>query len=92
MNKKIKIIILILSILTLTSLIYFTYDRINLPVTYNVCDINYSNCSIVAKFDDMDSCERHNEKAGWYCDTLTNSQNITCEVKRSAFVTSYCSK
>lgn len=61
------------------------------PIKLYNCEKGYKDCFAVAKYDDMYSCERANQKYGWYCDE-TDKSHIICEEKESLMVDSYCSK
>ncbi len=62
------------------------------PVEYKVCGVNYTDCSTIARFDDMGSCKTTEEKWSWYCDTITDPMNPKCQVKESNISTSLCSE
>ena len=61
----------------------------NLPVKFYLCQKGYTNCDLVAKFKDRQSCETTREKWGWYCDQ-TDKSKISCKEKDSVIVDSYC--
>jgi|SRR3989339_763352 len=61
------------------------------PIKYHICAKGYKDCKVYAKFDNMDSCQRHARLSGWYCDSR-DPKNIICEEKESEAVDSYCSK
>ena len=72
--------------------ILFFVDKFRFPVTYEVCNNLYEDCFAVAKFDDMESCQRASEVGDWLCDSLTDPENITCKPKHNSSVTSLCTK
>lgn len=90
MNYKLTTTFLTIAlVITLGALIH---QKQFLPVEFKVCNINYSDCSTIARFDNMDSCKTTEEKWSWYCDTITDPTNPKCQVKRSAISTSLCSE
>ena len=89
MKIKIITIIVVSSLIALIS--NFIYLRKTLPIEYYICDKGYTDCELIARFKDMDSCETTNQKWGWYCDQ-TDKSNIVCEERESFFVDSYCTK
>ena len=90
MNNKLTLAILVSVIILLGGLL--VYEKQSFPIKYNICDIAYSNCFVVAKFDDQDSCESAREKGSWYCDTVTDPAKPDCNVKKSGISTSFCSE
>jgi hypothetical protein len=68
------------------------FEKYAFPIKYKVCDTMYSNCSTIAKFKDMDSCETTKEKWSWYCDTVTNPIKPDCRVGKSLISTSICTE
>jgi len=84
-NKILKVVIGVLILI----IGYLLYERMKFPVLYSVCNAQYNDCTPVARFDDRDSCESANEKAGWYCDS-TDPLNIKCSAKKSTISTGTC--
>lgn len=67
----------------------YLIQKLSFPVAFKVCDLNYKNCQVIAKFKDRYDCEITKEYWGWYCDS-TNKNNITCKEKDSNPVSSFC--
>lgn len=68
------------------------HDKQSFPIKYKICDISHSDCSTIARFDDMDSCKTTEEKWSWYCDTVTNPMKPDCRIEKSQISTSFCSE
>ncbi len=90
MNSKSVIAILILLVFILGG--FVIYEKYTFPIKYKVCNITYSDCFVVAKFEDLDSCESAKEKGGWYCDTVTDPMKPDCRVEKSNIATAFCSE
>lgn len=50
------------------------------PVRYYVCDQDFKDCRLVARFDDMDSCERYNDMNSWFCNLKTHPGYAVCKI------------
>lgn len=90
MNNKLLITTLTLLVLIFGCLLM--YERYAFQIKYKVCDVAYSNCFVIAKFDDLNSCESAREKGEWYCDTITDPLKPNCRVEKSNISTSFCSE
>ena len=90
MSTKLIISILVFLIFCLGG--FLIYEKYTFPIKYKVCNIAYSDCFVVAKFGDLDSCESAKEKGAWYCDTTTDPTKPNCRVEKSSISTSFCSE
>ena len=62
-------------------------------VKYLVCDIDAKNCITVAKFKELDSCERVKFRHEAYCDQVSVPGKMVCDIQRkSSISTSFCTK
>ncbi len=86
MLNIIKNIILILSLSF--SVFIFIEDR-KFPVDYIICDSNYTDCFISAKFSNMRDCQIAAEMGDWLCDK-SDANNITCRVSNNSIASGYC--
>ncbi len=65
------------------------------PVAYHVCDEFHEDCSVSARFEDMDSCKRYEERSAMLCDSVSQPGVLICraaEPDRPVIATSYCSQ
>jgi hypothetical protein len=85
MKNAIGVVLLVIVVYGIYS--FFFGER--LPVKFYICGKGHVDCELVARFDDMDSCETTNQKWGWYCDQ-TDKSNIICEERESSFTDGYC--
>lgn len=69
--------------------VYILVERVRFPVSYIICDSGYRDCFTVAKFADMQSCQRENEKGDWSCDE-SDPSNIKCHVVVNSDAVGYC--
>lgn len=69
--------------------IYFGYSYFRYDVEYKVCDIDYTGCTVIAKFKDRDDCEITKEYWNWKCDK-SDSNNIICSVGDDSLAVGYC--
>ena len=89
---KVNSIIFILIIVTIILGGIIIYDKNKFPIKFKVCDVNYSDCVLVARFDDIHSCEATKEKWSWYCDTTVNPAKPDCHIEKSSISASFCSE
>jgi len=75
----------------LLAVIVLYSPMIQFPAKLHLCGKGYVDCDVVARFDDMDSCESASQMGGWYCDRSDKSR-IICREEESDLVDSYCSK
>lgn len=52
----------------------------SLPVKMMSCDPGYTNCRLIARYDDMDSCKYHEAFANMFCDSVSQPGTITCKL------------
>lgn len=64
----------------------------NLNVKYVACNASGKECITLAKFDSLETCERLRYLDSAYCDTKSEKNKITCEVRDSKISTSFCTK
>ena len=50
----------------------------SLPIKLKICDPDYTNCTVKARFDTMDSCKFHERIGNMLCDSLSDPTMITC--------------
>lgn len=62
------------------------------PVRYVICASSAGDCHVFARFDDIDSCERHKELSAAYCDRVTTPGRVICDISGATPSTSkgYC--
>src|SRR5688500_20386634 len=61
------------------------------PVRFVVCSPGGTNCDLVGRFDDMDSCESHRHWAEMLCDSRSRPGIMICkENPDRSFAVSYC--
>jgi hypothetical protein len=61
-------------------------------VKYLACGIDGKQCVTVAKFESLETCERLRYLNSAYCNTKSDKNKITCEVRDSKISTSFCTK
>jgi hypothetical protein len=89
MNNKIITVILLLGLILTSGVL--VYEKIKFPVSLNNCAKGYTDCFVVAKYPDVDSCEYAKMQSSWLCST-NDPENIKCESHDSTVVDTYCSK
>jgi hypothetical protein len=63
------------------------------PVRYVICAVGDVECRVVARFDNLESCERHREIDGLLCDRVSTPDVVTCRpLDRPPIAVSYCTK
>jgi hypothetical protein len=48
------------------------------PVRYVICGVAESNCSVAARFKDLDTCESHRRWASMLCDSKSRPGEMVC--------------
>ena len=48
------------------------------PVKYVICGVGETNCSIAARFKDLDSCQSHKNWADMLCDSKSKPGEMVC--------------
>ncbi len=93
MKKIIKIIIILIFCLSVVLNIILIVKDWQFPIKYMVCDLNYENCFVSARFKNVLDCEIKVEMGNWYCDQ-TNPNNIQCRVSElgEGVTNSFCTK
>lgn len=61
-------------------------------VKYLACTIDGKKCITIAKFESLETCERVRYLDSAYCDTKSDKNKITCDVRDSKISTSFCTK
>lgn len=69
---------------------YLWYQNSRVPVDYFVCNTNYEECFLSARYKTMADCEVAKEKGNWLCDHVTDPNNIPCKPAVTSFARSYC--
>ena len=63
------------------------------PIRYLVCDALGNKCSVVARFTNLEACERFKIKDRAYCDSVSVPGKITCDTtKQSNISAGFCTK
>lgn len=87
-SKSLIIAILITVIMT----VLWLKTEFELPVKYYNCNAAHTDCFIMARFKDMNSCKMAEEKASWYCDSVSTPGKAVCDTaKKSTISATYCS-
>ena len=63
-----------------------------LPVKYEVCDANFDDCSISARFKSIAACQEHNERSSMRCVADDQTGVMTCRPFDSPIAAGMCSK
>lgn len=54
----------------------------DVPVKYLNCDKDGStDCFLVARFPDMQTCESYRDRDMWYCDTVSKPGKADCDTR-----------
>ena len=61
-------------------------------IKYLACSVDGKKCITIAKFESLETCEQVRYLHSAYCDTKSDKNKITCEVRDSNNSTSFCSK
>ncbi len=87
--KRIQIIAIIL--LALIPLILLVVEKQKFSIKYMICDVNYRDCFIAAKYPSMSSCQSAAEMGSWLCDSLSDPENIDCKPNHTPISMAFCS-
>lgn len=87
-----KLIVIVLSTLTIFLGGFLIYEKAAFPIQYKVCNAVYADCVTIARFDDLNSCEGAKERASWYCDTITDPNKPDCHKEEKKISEAYCSE
>jgi len=61
------------------------------PVRYVICGVGETNCFVLARFKDLDSCESHKQWADMLCDRASEPGKMTCTTDTSPQIAiAYC--
>lgn len=60
----------------------------NTPVKYIYCDYLGKNCTIVARFKDLDSCENHKQLDTALCDRVSTPGKVVCNTAHHSNISS----
>ena len=82
----------IIIILCISNIFFIAKER-EFPIKKMNCRAGYTDCSVVARFKDMDSCYFSVKTSSWYCDS-TNPDNIQCRAAKpgETIATEYCTE
>lgn len=86
--KKIILTVAAIAILGVGILYWVTS---NFSTKLLLCDKSNGSCETIAQFKNFETCERMNEKWGWFCDQ-TDPNKIACRVGEGVLAFSYCKK
>lgn len=88
--EKYKKIIFIISFVVFLGLsILFLVENFRFPIRYVICDSSYTDCSVFAKFPNMQACQREVKRGKWLCDE-SSPEDIRCKIATHTTVASYC--
>lgn len=64
------------------------------PVRYVICGLGESDCFVLARFKDFETCERHKEWSAMSCDWVSTPGTMVCKNVPSAkqLAQGYCTK
>lgn len=78
--------------LSLSICLFLSGCNDNFSINYLSCDDYGKKCITVAKFESLETCERVRYLDSAYCDTKSDKNKISCEVRDSKISTSFCTK
>ena len=63
------------------------------PVRYVICAAGDTSCFVAARFNDLDSCNKHKDISGMICGRGDNSGTVTCRPDTGVLgAVAYCTK
>ena len=67
-----------LFVIPLAAALTFAGCEKRLPVEFQICDLDYTNCSVSARFTTMSSCKAHENWSGMLCDSVSEPGMMIC--------------
>lgn len=86
MKKLLQIIIFSIAIIAVIS--FFVAN--NFGTDLMLCNKSNGDCRVIAKYKNLETCQTMNERWNWYCDQVSDQNQIICHKGEGTFGFAYC--